>query len=136
MSYATAQDMAARFGAPELDQLADRNGDGMPDAGVVDGALADADAEIDAYLAGRYPLPLAHVPPVLARIACDIARYRLWADKASEEVRNRYADARRLLEQVAAGRVLLGVSTDPATPPSAGTMQLAAVPERSWGLLQ
>jgi len=84
MSYATSDDLAARFGATELDQLADRNGDGLPDDGVVQGALADADAEIDAYLAGRYPLPLAHVPPVLARIACDMVECKRlrWPSRA------------------------------------------------------
>lgn len=109
MAYATQSDMESRFGAEEVLQLADRDGDSLHDAGVVDGALIDADAEIDAYLAGRYTLPLASVPPLITRIACDIARYRLWDDRASEEVRRRYEDARRLLGEIAAGRVTLGL---------------------------
>lgn len=117
MAYATQSDMERRFGADEVLQLADRDGDSVHDAGVIDGALNDASAEIDAYLAGRYALPLASTPPLITRIACDIARYRLWDDHASEEVRRRYEDARRLLGEIAAGRVTLGLPDAPAVAP-------------------
>jgi phage gp36-like protein len=109
MPYATLTDLAARFGDEELTQLTDRLGTGVVDADVAQAALAEADAEIDAYLAGRYALPLAAVPPILVRLACDIARYRLATDTPLEEVRKRYEDARRLLENLAAGRVTLGL---------------------------
>jgi phage gp36-like protein len=109
MPYATQADMEMRFGADELTQLTDRVGAGIPDAAIVARALADANAEIDGYLASRYSLPLATVPTMLVRIACDIARYRLWEDRASEEVRRRYEDARRLLEAIAKGAVSLGL---------------------------
>lgn len=116
MPYATQADLEARFGTDELTQLTDRVGAGVPDAAIVARALADAEAEIDGYLASRYALPLATVPPVLARIACDIARYRLWEDRASDEVRRRYEDARRLLESIARGQVSLGLPAASAAP--------------------
>jgi phage gp36-like protein len=116
MPYATQADLEARFGVDELTQLTDRVNAGVPDAAIVARALADSDAEIDGYLASRYALPLATVPPVLARIACDIARYRLWEDRASEEVRRRYEDARRLLESIARGQVSLGLPAANAAP--------------------
>lgn len=119
MTYAIQADLETRFGAAEILQLADRDGDGLADSGVVAGALAEAAAEIDAYLAGRYALPLASVPPVLVRLACDIARYRLMADNPLEEARTRYEDARRLLENLAAGRVSLGMPASSA-PPTGG----------------
>lgn len=112
MSYATQADMEARFGRDELIARTDRNATGSVDGAVLDRALADADAEIDGYLAARYALPLPTVPPMLARIACDIARYRLWEDMASDEVRRRYEDARRLLEMMARGTVALGLPAD------------------------
>jgi phage gp36-like protein len=120
MPYAAQADLEARFGADELTQLTDRVGAGVPDAGIVARALADADAEIDGYLASRYALPLATVPPVLNRIACDIARYRLWEDRASEEVRRRYEDARRTLESLAKGVMSLGLPEASAAPALAG----------------
>jgi len=116
MTYATQADLEARFGADELTQLTDRIGSGLPDASIIARALADADAEIDGYLASRYALPLAIVPTALARIACDIARYRLWEDRASEEVRRRYEDARRLMESIAKGMVSLGLPEASAAP--------------------
>jgi phage gp36-like protein len=109
MAYATQADLAARFGEDELAQLTDRAGAGVPDATVVTRALADADAEIDTYLGARYALPLSTVPSVIARLACDIARFRLWEDRASDEVRRRYEDARRMLEAIARGQVSLGL---------------------------
>jgi len=119
MPYATQADLEIRFGAAEILQLADRNGDDVADSGVIAGALAEADAEIDAHLAARYTLPLATVPEILTRLACDIARYRLAADNPMEEVRKRYEDARRMLESLAAGRVSLGLPTASA-PPTGG----------------
>lgn len=136
MSYATEVDMLARFGADELTALADRDGNGSADSGMMERALDDASAEIDVYLAGRYALPLAHVPTVLVRIACDIARYRLWADRASDEVRRRYEDARRLLERIASGEVVLMQPGPDAPLPSAGTMVVAPGHARDWGVLQ
>lgn len=103
MAYATEADLRQRIGGEEIDAMAER------DALAITRALADADAEIDAYLGGRYALPLADVPAVLIRIACDIARYRLWAERASDEVRRRYEDARRFLEALGKGDVTLGL---------------------------
>ena len=114
MPYAAIADLIARYGEDELIQLTDRTGSGAVGTAIAQRALDDAEAEVNGYLAVRHALPLASVPPLLARITCDIARYRLWDDRASEEVRARYEDARRVLEALAAGRVTLGV-----TPPDA-----------------
>lgn len=107
MPYATQSDMTDRFGAVELAQLTDRDNGLVIDATVLGRALADADAEIDAYLATRYQLPLASVPPVLARMAADVARYRLYDDRATDAVRTRYEDAVALLKRMASGDVQL-----------------------------
>lgn len=115
MPYATANDFTARFGPDELLQLTDRNHDGATDADVLGQAISDADAEIDAYLAGRFALPLSGtVPPVLVRIACDVIRYRLWDQAASEEVTTRYNAAVKFLQSVASGLVKIGVEPEPA----------------------
>lgn len=118
MSYASLAALIERFGEGELIARTDRTGSGVIEAAAVARALDDADAEIDAHLAARYALPLPAVPPLLARVACDIARYRLWQDDASEEVRRRYEDARRLLEAVAAGKVSLGLPVGDRPRPS------------------
>lgn len=112
MGYATQQDLVDRFGETELAQLTDRDTAAFVDAAVLSRALADADAEIDGYLAARFTLPLTVVPPILVRLAADIARFRLYDDRATEQVRTRYEDAVRLLREVAAGRFVV----DGATP--------------------
>lgn len=110
MAYVTENDLTQRFGAEELIQLTATDPRATaPDADVLARAIADAEAEIDSYLAARYQLPLPAVPAVLTRVACDIARFRLWNDRASDEVRQRYEDARRLLEGLARGAVALGL---------------------------
>lgn len=107
MSYATQSDMVERFGEQELAQRTNRT-DGLSiDAVVLGRALADADAEIDTYLAARYTLPLASTPGVVARLACDIARYRLYDDGAPDMLRQRYEDAVSLLKRLANGDVQL-----------------------------
>ncbi len=105
--YATVFDLTDRFGEREIEELV-MSGTSAADMSRSEKALADGAAEIDAYLAGRYELPLAGVPKVLTRLNCDIARYRLWDDQASEEVRARYEDAVRFLEAVAKGHIALG----------------------------
>lgn len=128
MSYASVADLVARYGEAELIQRTDRAGAGVIDAAVAQRALDDAAAEIDGHLAARYRLPLATVPPLLSRVACDIARYRLWEDLASEEVRKRYEDARRLLENLSRGTVSLGL---PANLPEEARPGLSLAAARS-----
>jgi len=107
MTYATQADLVDRFGETELAQRTNRV-DGLTiDTAVLGRALADADAEIDGYLAARYTLPLASAPVVLTRLAADIARYRLYDDGTPEAVRQRYEDAVSLLKRLSSGDVQL-----------------------------
>ena len=118
--YASRQDLTDRYGEAEIAQRESA----LP-AGAVDRALADADAEIDSYLAGRYVVPLAVVPSNILRIAAAIARARLMGDAVSETARRDYEDARAWLRDVQAGRALIegaAVQTAAATP--AGTVSL------------
>jgi phage gp36-like protein len=110
MAYATAQDMEDQFGLRELTALTDRDNVGVVDEAVLARALSDADAEIDSYLAGRYPLPLSSSYPVLARHAANMARYYLTGAEATETepVRVRYKDAIRYLESIRDGKTRLG----------------------------
>ncbi len=115
MSYATRTDLEDRAGVDELEQR-----ESMLPAGAVAGALADADAEIDSYLAARYSLPLASVPSLLKRVACVIARYNLLGEAASDRARADYEDARRLLVGLANGSVTLGLSAATEVATAAG----------------
>ncbi|MFB9160500.1 gp436 family protein, partial [Chromobacterium violaceum] len=94
--------------------LTDREYTGQIDDMLLADALASANVEIDGYIGGRYPLPLALPPKILTGYACDIARYRLCGSgtQLTEDIRDRYRDAVRFLELVAAGKVTLGGMPD------------------------
>lgn len=129
MSYATQADLTDRFGAAELAQRTDRSNGETIDVVVLGRALADADSEIDGYLASRYTLPLPSTPPVLTRLACDMARYRLYDDAVPETVRLRYQDAVALLKRLSSGEVqLAGITPVPA---SGGTGNAVAISSRA-----
>lgn len=109
MTYAVKADMVGRFGEQEIIDLTDRaepRSNGIDNA-VLAKALSDADSEINGYIGTRYLLPITTPPADIVRTACDIARYRLHDDKATEEVRQRYEDARSWLRDVAKGAVVL-----------------------------
>lgn len=111
MAYATQQDIIDRYGSDELTVAADHDSDGVADPAVVTQGLADASDEIDAYLAGRYSLPLAVVPAVLKRLCVDMALYLMSTPPAvTDEKRRRYEDAIKLLTLISTGKVTLGES--------------------------
>jgi phage gp36-like protein len=120
MTYASQADMTERFGATELAQRTDRINGAVIDVAVLTRALVDADAEIDAYLAKRYTLPLETTPTSINRLACEIARYRLFDDGVPETVRVRYQDAVSLLKRMASGEVQLAGITALATSGGSG----------------
>lgn len=101
--YADIDDLKERFSEAEIVQLTDRDRDGNVDDDVANQALLDADAEINAAVGVRYGLPLPSVPDLINRLACDIARYRLYDDKPTDEVRRRYEDAVAELDKIAKG---------------------------------
>ena len=109
--YATLQDMQSRFSV-DLMRVAVIPGTATLDEAVVAQALEDASSLIDGYLAGRYPLPLAHVPTALVPICCDIARHRLYGEQAPEQIAKRYEAAVAFLKSVGRGELALGLSVD------------------------
>lgn len=121
MAYATQSDLVERFGEQELAQRCNRVDGSTIDTAVLGRALDDAAAEIDSYLATRYTLPLATTPVVLTRLACDIARYRLYDDGTPDTVRQRYEDAVSLLKRMASGDVTLGAEASAAVRNEAGS---------------
>ncbi|RXE49211.1 gp436 family protein [Chromohalobacter israelensis] len=110
-AYCSADDLVARFGENEmLDLAADDTGE--LDAALIERACDDAAGEIDGRIAaGGYSTPLASVPRIVTAYACDIARYRLYDNRATEQVTKRYEDAIRFLRGVARGEVSLGLAT-------------------------
>lgn len=111
MAYCTIADMQGRFDEYELIELSNPGGS-VIDENVINQAILDAEAEIEAYLGGRYDLPLDPVPKILVPIACKLTRYYLYDNAPTEAVEKSYQDAIRTLKDVAKGTIRLGISTD------------------------
>lgn len=94
-----------------LIQLSDDNNTGQVDTCVVDQAIADAKATIDAYNNGRYPIdiPDGDVPPFITMIATDIALYHLYKRKLAmtmpDSLQKCYDDALKFLQKGQEGKI-------------------------------
>jgi phage gp36-like protein len=131
MSYATQQNMIDRGLQEELILLTDtfNNPPTTIDAVKVQDALDDADSEINSYItASNLTVPLNPVPRVIVLRAIDIARYRLWRDRASERVAADYASAVAWLRLLAAGQVQLGDDVQPTEQAASASPQIIANP--------
>lgn len=101
--YATEEDLIKRFGN-EVENLK-----AMLPEGAIAEALQDATEEIDSYVAVKYSLPLPSIPSTLQRIACNIARYRLYFQQPTDEVENRYKAEIDYLKRIADGKAVLNI---------------------------
>lgn len=83
---------------------------------IAEQAVADADAEIDGYLAKRYKVPFAKTPQVINKFAKDIALTTWYQEKEWTKTNRektyltRYNAAIAFLTKVAEGRISIGVS--------------------------
>ncbi|MFW1970607.1 gp436 family protein [Acinetobacter bereziniae] len=101
--YATEEDLIKRFGN-EVETLKSM----LPEGAIAE-ALQDATEEIDSYVAVKYSLPLPSIPSTLQRIACNIARYRLYFQQPTDEVENRYKAEIDFLKRIADGKAVLNI---------------------------
>jgi phage gp36-like protein len=97
MAYITAQQWRDRFGEDEFTQLT------RDEVSVFNGAVADADAMIDAHLATRYALPLSNVPALLVGLSGDLSRYALYDESPPDVVTKRRDAAIEVLKSIASG---------------------------------
>ena len=110
--YCTQADIEEHFGVDELVQLTDRARTGMADSVAIARAIEKAKEEIDIRLSGRYALPFATVPRILAHLSCDIALYHLFSARRGggviNSVRDQYKNAIHVLENIGKGVNTLG----------------------------
>ncbi|MCX7766803.1 MAG: DUF1320 domain-containing protein [Candidatus Sumerlaeia bacterium] len=102
--YCSVEDIKNRLAPNILLQLTDMNGDGQPDTPIIMAAIADADAEINAYLGNRYVVPFTEPPAIVQQISALLAITNLFARLPGlmpEEQRYRAEQARRLLQFLA-----------------------------------
>lgn len=108
MAYCTLEDLRNLIPEGELAQLTGETGE-MADEAVVAAALAQADAQIDAYIGGRYAVPLNPAPPLVKGLAADLALYHLYSRRSvAPPVRQKKYDAALFfLKEISAGEASL-----------------------------
>ncbi|MES2987676.1 MAG: DUF1320 domain-containing protein [Pseudomonadota bacterium] len=121
MTYATLDLLVQAVGERMLIQLTDREeqATGEVDADAVARALADTDADINGYLAGRYRLPIeGGVPAKLASVAIAISLYKLHRFTPDDKIAKDYDRAIADLGRIASGVIRLEI--EGAEPASSG----------------
>lgn len=117
MAYCTIEDIRYAMDESDMIRFTDDDDVGIVNAQVVDKAVGDAGALVDAYLAARYAVPLDPVPDVVNGLACDIAVYKISSRRgiASDDVRKKFDDAVKFLREFADGKAVLPGATESAT---------------------
>lgn len=116
----TLSDYEARFGADELLRVCDPQRTGSVDTVAFTVAAQAAQALIDAHLVVRYALPITPVPALLLDVAADLTRERLHGERAPELILERGRQARRVLADLAGGRMALTIADAALAPSSSG----------------
>lgn len=159
MTYATATELLTRFDAPEIAQRVAREvprlvtaemlvaaaagtslaaytvGEQAATAAalvVLQRALQDADDTINGYISARYTLPIDPVSAVLARVACELARFYMYDDQVTDTVKDRHASNIKWLENVSKGTVTLGADAASGVQPASSAGAELVTSESVW----
>ena len=137
MSYTTDAALSRLIAERTLIQLsADDPQAEAPDPLILAEARAYADAQVDARLRQRYPLPLASVPRELTDWSLALARHWLYSRRPEGQdlppaVVDAYRDALKALDAVRDGKMSLAVAaTGGETPAPEGARLQVVAPER------
>jgi phage gp36-like protein len=113
--YCTLEDIKKAIPEDNIIQLTDDKNLGKIDETKVLDAIEYAEQLINGYLRGRYPVPLEPAPELIKRLAVDLAVFQLYSRRFELDMPQSMIDRRkeiiRLLEQIQAGKVLLGIET-------------------------
>ena len=142
--YITRTDLTDAISLFELAQLSNDDPRGSltePNWDIVDKAIAYACELADGYLMGRYVLPLSPVPTMLRLWCTDLARYWLHKRRFNgadfpKELQAAYDDAMKLLKEVQAGKLHLGLrgiaDATEKVQPEPGAYHVRAPNKQDW----
>lgn len=116
MAYATLTELLQRLDEQSVILLTDDALAGAVDTDAVDRAFADADTEIDSYIATRYAVPMSPVPALVQRLSLDLAIEGLYTRRphvtTPEAVTRAAKNARLLLANIAANKASIPGATE------------------------
>lgn len=116
MNYCTLSDIQKRAPDDVLMALTDDESNDVIDAARVDGAIADAGAEIDSLLQSRYTVPFVEPVPTIIRTICETLAVMKLIDRKPESVPEPFRDGWKktfdahwnMLMKVASGALSIG----------------------------
>ena len=116
MAYLTDAEYLSRYGAAETVRLTDETRSGDYDSEKLGSAISYAGDIVDAYLGGRYIVPLVEAPAIVKHITAALAREILHTSRPTEAVTQEADRARKQLEGMSKGVLTLTVplSAEPA----------------------
>lgn len=109
MAYLTDVEYINRYGDAETVRLTDEARSGVYDSAKLGAAISDAGDIVDAYLGGRYVVPLAEAPAIIKHITAALAREILHTSRPTDAVTAEADRARRQLEGMSKGTLTLTV---------------------------
>lgn len=130
--YLTIAEFVGRVGLPEVIARTDGVGDGRIDRALLIGVLSDAQATIDAHLAGRYAVPLSDPPLIVQKMMTDLARAALYPDGAPDGIADQAKQTLRMLERIQAGQMPIPAATPPAPAANADNPVLISPGRRAY----
>ena len=121
MRYCTRNDIGNAIPEMTLIQLSNDDPAAMlPNEGVIEDGVRQAEELVDGYLRGRYNLPLDPVPTVLRDAVVYLARHWLYQRRPEgalpDAVKDSRKDTIKLLESIRDGVVTLGMPSGQAAP--------------------
>jgi len=114
--YSSYADLIKKHDEQYLIQLSDDNGDGIADAAVIDEAIAQADAEINARVSRRYAVPMNPVPKLAASLSATLAVGMLYSHRGMDKpqtVTDDVSAAIKLLDRIGDGKAGWGEAIAP-----------------------
>ncbi len=115
MGYCEKADLLLVMSTDLLVALTDVEGDDIVNENVLARAIADADAEINFYLAGLFDIPISPVPDIIRSFSANITVYKLSITRsggAKPDQLLRYEQIIQKLQDISAGKIRLN-SIDP-----------------------
>jgi phage gp36-like protein len=110
-AYCQIEGLYNQISESDLVALSDDDDTGNINQSVIAQAIADADAEINAYLYGKYTIPLDPVPAIITKISVDLTIYRLSGRRGlpiADDRKAHYEESIRLLRDIQKGIATIG----------------------------
>ena len=116
MSYITRSDLLDKLTEQQLVQLTDDEKTALANEPRIANAIADAESEVNGYVAVRHTVPVSPAPALLKSFSKTIAVKNLYSrrQRVPENVREEYNNAIAQLKDIAKGLLTLGIDPAPA----------------------